>query len=174
MIARRDGCQQVPRCPYRLVRAVPPGVIKCRATRNWQAEVIPLSSRFQHAQPGPVALKKKRAAVGSMMARASTPSRRALSRGEEPTGSSVWNTARRRPALQGVEETINFQMRFPSGVLANLRVDYGTNLNSFRVHAENGSFEMGRRTTAARSGCGVQWQRHRTAQPCASPILSPH
>jgi len=42
----------------------------------------------------------------------------------------------------GVEETINFQLRFPSGVLANCVSSYGVGLNRFRVHAERGSFEL--------------------------------
>lgn len=46
------------------------------------------------------------------------------------------------PRFKEVEETINFQMRFPSGVLANCVSSYGTPLNRFRVHAERGSFEM--------------------------------
>ena len=42
----------------------------------------------------------------------------------------------------GVEETINFQLRFPSGVLANCVSSYGVGLNRFRVHAEKAAFEL--------------------------------
>ena len=63
--------------------------------------------------------------------------------GEEPTEVfGMEHSTPNDPRFTEVEETINFQMRFPSGVLANCVSSYGTNLNRFRVHAENGSFEM--------------------------------
>jgi glucose-fructose oxidoreductase len=46
------------------------------------------------------------------------------------------------PRFKEVEETINFQMRFPSGVLANCVSSYGYSLNRFRVFAERGSYEL--------------------------------
>jgi glucose-fructose oxidoreductase len=41
-----------------------------------------------------------------------------------------------------VEENINFQLRFPSGVLANCVSSYGVGLNRFRVFKPRGSFEL--------------------------------
>ena len=42
-----------------------------------------------------------------------------------------------------VEETINFQLRFPSGALANCTSSYGySGQNRYRVIATNGWFEL--------------------------------
>ncbi len=63
--------------------------------------------------------------------------------GEEPTEVYAMEyTTPGDPRFKEVEETITFQLRFPSGTLANCVSSYGTPLNRFRVHAERGSFEM--------------------------------
>lgn len=41
-----------------------------------------------------------------------------------------------------VEETINFQLRFPSGILANCTSSYGCGLNRFRAVTDKGWFEL--------------------------------
>ena len=41
-----------------------------------------------------------------------------------------------------VEENITFQLRFPSGILANCVSSYGTNFNKFRVCKPRGAFEL--------------------------------
>jgi glucose-fructose oxidoreductase len=46
------------------------------------------------------------------------------------------------PRFKEVEETLNFQLRFPNDILANCTSSYGTSLNRIRVHQERGSFEM--------------------------------
>ena len=58
--------------------------------------------------------------------------------GEEPVAINAFSyTTPGDPRFaDGVEETINFQLRFPSGVLANCVSSYGVGLNRFRVHAE--------------------------------------
>jgi predicted dehydrogenase len=63
--------------------------------------------------------------------------------GEEPTEITAFeSTDRSDPRFQDVENTVTWQMRFPSGLLASCVSSYGTSLNRFRVHAEKGSFEM--------------------------------
>jgi glucose-fructose oxidoreductase len=63
--------------------------------------------------------------------------------GEEPTEVfGMQHNTPNDPRFKEVEETIHFQMRFPSGVLANCISSYGMSLNHFRVFAERGSYEM--------------------------------
>jgi predicted dehydrogenase len=109
-----------------------------------KAKVILCEAGFNTRNPDQWRLKKAMGGGGSMMDIGiySVNAARYLS-GEEPT--EVYGMEYSTPGdprFKEVEETINFQMRFPSGVLANCVSSYGTNLNRFRVHAENGSFEM--------------------------------
>jgi glucose-fructose oxidoreductase len=46
------------------------------------------------------------------------------------------------PRFKEVEETITFQLRFPSGVLANCTSSYGAGLNRFRVVGVKGWAEL--------------------------------
>jgi glucose-fructose oxidoreductase len=64
--------------------------------------------------------------------------------GEEPVAINAfeYTTPGDVRFADGVEETINFQLRFPSGLLANCVSSYGVGLNRFRVHAEKASFEL--------------------------------
>lgn len=63
--------------------------------------------------------------------------------GEEPVEIVAFeSTDRNDPRFKEVEDTITFQMRFPSGVLASCVSSYGASFNRFRVHAERGSFEL--------------------------------
>lgn len=63
--------------------------------------------------------------------------------GEEPTELFAMEySTPGDPRFKEVEETLNFQLRFPSGILANCTSSYGTSLNRIRVHQEKGSFEM--------------------------------
>ncbi len=63
--------------------------------------------------------------------------------GEEPTELFAMEySTPNDPRFKEVEETLNFQLRFPSGILANCTSSYGTSLNRIRVHQEKGSFEM--------------------------------
>jgi len=109
-----------------------------------KAKVILCEAGFNTRNPDQWRLKKAMGGGGSMMDIGiySVNAARYLS-GEEPT--EVYGMEYSTPGdprFKEVEETITFQMRFPSGVLANCVSSYGTNLNRFRVHAENGSFEM--------------------------------
>lgn len=63
--------------------------------------------------------------------------------GEEPAEVSAFeSTDRNDPRFKEVENTVTFQLRFPSGVLASCVSSYGAGFNRFRVHAEKGSFEL--------------------------------
>lgn len=65
--------------------------------------------------------------------------------GEEPTEVvALESTDHSDPRFkdENVENTVTFQLRFPSGVLASCISSYATSLNRFRVHAERGSFEL--------------------------------
>jgi predicted dehydrogenase len=42
----------------------------------------------------------------------------------------------------GVDESVLFSLKFPSGILANCSSSYATGLNRFRAHAERGWFEV--------------------------------
>jgi predicted dehydrogenase len=108
-------------------------------------KVIVCDSGFvMGSDPNQWRLNKAMAGGGSMMDIGiySVNAARYLS-GEEPIEVfGMEHTTPNDPRFKEVEETINFQMRFPSGVLANCVSSYGTLLNRFRVHAERAQFEM--------------------------------
>jgi predicted dehydrogenase len=64
--------------------------------------------------------------------------------GEEPAEINAMSfTNTQDPRFKEVEETINFQLRFPSGVLANCTSSYGYNSqNHYRVVCADGLFEL--------------------------------
>jgi predicted dehydrogenase len=79
--------------------------------------------------------------------------------GEEPTEVTAQTyTTPGDPRFKEVEETINFQLRFPSGVLANCTSSYGyNNQNHYRVVCSDGWFEL----EPATSYTGLQMRIHR-------------
>jgi len=64
--------------------------------------------------------------------------------GEEPTElTAMTYTTPGDPRFKEVEETINFQLRFPSGILANCSSSYGyDSQNRYRVIGTNGWMEL--------------------------------
>jgi glucose-fructose oxidoreductase len=63
--------------------------------------------------------------------------------GEEPVDVNAMEyTTPNDPRFAEVEETINFQLRFPSGVLANCGSSYGAPFNRIRVVGANGWAEL--------------------------------
>ena len=63
--------------------------------------------------------------------------------GEEPAEvHAMMDTTPNDPRFKEVEENITFQLRFPSGVLANCTSSYGVPLNRFRVVGTNGWAEL--------------------------------
>jgi len=63
--------------------------------------------------------------------------------GEEPVSvSAMLHSTPDDPPFPEVEENITFQLRFPSGILANCTSSYGTNFNRFRVNKPRGAAEL--------------------------------
>jgi glucose-fructose oxidoreductase len=63
--------------------------------------------------------------------------------GEEPVAvSAMMHSPPDDPRFVEVEENITFQLRFPSGILANCTSSYGAGLNRFRVAKPRGSAEL--------------------------------
>ena len=63
--------------------------------------------------------------------------------GEEPTEVTAMEyTTPGDPRFKEVEETINFQLRFPSGVLANCMSSYGAPVNRIRAIGTKGWIEL--------------------------------
>jgi predicted dehydrogenase len=111
-----------------------------------RTKVILCEAGFTIGDPTQWRLNKALAGGGSMMDIGiyALNAARYLS-GEEPTEVfaseyTTPNDPRFRPGE--VEETLTFQLRFPSGTLANCVSSYGAGFNRFRVHQERGSFEL--------------------------------
>jgi predicted dehydrogenase len=63
--------------------------------------------------------------------------------GEEPVYVSAQATTTDAVKFKpGVDETVLFTLKFPSGILANCASSYATGLNRFRAGAERGWFEV--------------------------------
>ncbi len=63
--------------------------------------------------------------------------------GEEPVEvNAMIQTTPNDPRFTEVEENIAFQLRFPSGILANCTSSYGVGVNRWRVVGTNGAFEL--------------------------------
>lgn len=62
--------------------------------------------------------------------------------GEEPTSVTAQQTTTDPVKFKDVDESILFDLRFPSGVLATCSSSYATRLNRFWAGAENGWFEV--------------------------------
>jgi len=108
-----------------------------------RARVILTEAGF-NIRPGQWRLSKELAGGGSMMDIGiyALNAARYLS-GEEPVEvMAIESTDHTDPRFKDVENTVTFQLKFPSGVLASCVSSYGTSLNRFCVHAEQGSFEL--------------------------------
>lgn len=108
-------------------------------------KVILADHGFNIGDPTQWRLKKSLAGGGSLMDIGiySLQASRYVS-GEEPVevNAMVYSTPG-DARFKEVEETINFQLRFPSGVLANCTSSYGySGQNRYRVVATKGSFEL--------------------------------
>jgi predicted dehydrogenase len=106
--------------------------------------VILADAGFNIGDPKQWRLRKPMAGGGSLMDIGiyALNAARYLS-GEEPTEVNAFmHSTPDDPRFVEVEENINFQLRFPSGVLANCTSSYGVNLGRFRVFKPRGSFEI--------------------------------
>jgi predicted dehydrogenase len=116
----------------------------CRDQDYGVTKVIQAESGFSIGDPKQWRLRKPMAGGGSLMDIGiySLNAARYLS-GEEPTEAQAMTfTTPNDVRFTEVEETVLFQLRFPSGILANCVSSYGTNLGRFRVFASKGSFEL--------------------------------
>jgi glucose-fructose oxidoreductase len=99
---------------------------------------------FNIGNPGQWRLKRAMAGGGSLMDIGiySLNAARYVT-GEEPVEINAMEyTTPNDPRFAEVEETINFQLRFPSGVLANCSSSYGAPFNRIRVVGTNGWAEL--------------------------------
>ena len=106
--------------------------------------VIMAEMGFNIGNPGQWRLKKAMAGGGSMMDIGiyGLNAARYLT-GEEPTEVyAMLSTTPNDVRFAEVEENITFQLRFPSGILANCVSSYGTSFNKFRVNKKLGAFEL--------------------------------
>ena len=106
--------------------------------------VIIAEMGFNIGNPGQWRLKKAMAGGGSMMDIGiyGLNAARYLT-GEEPTEVyAMLSTTPNDVRFAEVEENITFQLRFPSGILANCVSSYGTSFNKFRVNKKLGAFEL--------------------------------
>jgi predicted dehydrogenase len=108
-------------------------------------KIILADAGFNIGDPSQWRLKKSMAGGGSLMDIGiyALQAARYIS-GEEPTEVSAMSyTTPGDVRFKEVEETINFQLRFPSGVLANCTSDYSSAFRShFRAIAVNGYSEL--------------------------------
>ena len=123
-------------------------------------KVILADHGFNIGDPSQWRLKKDLAGGGSLMDIGiySLQAARYLS-GEEPSevNAVMYNTPG-DPRFKEVEETVNFQLRFPSGVLANCTSSYGyVGQNHYRVVGTEGWLEM----DPATSYRGLRMRVHR-------------
>jgi predicted dehydrogenase len=99
---------------------------------------------FSIGDPGQWRLRKAMAGGGSLMDIGiySLNAARYLT-GEEPAEvEAMVESAPGDPRFAEVEENVTFQLRFPSGVLANCSSSYGAGMNRFRVFKPGGSAEL--------------------------------
>jgi predicted dehydrogenase len=108
------------------------------------ARVILADAGFNIGDPKQWRLRKDMAGGGSLMDIGiyALNAARYLS-GEEPVAvNAMMHSTPNDPRFAEVEENINFQLRFPSGLLANCASSYGVNFNRHRVVKPRGSAEL--------------------------------
>ena len=135
MVAYRCRYEPYNREAIRIARSGELGPIK----------VILADAGFNIGDPTQWRLNKELAGGGSLMDIGiyALQAARYLS-GEEPTEvNAAMSTTPNDPRFKEVEETINFQLRFPSGALANCSSSYGyAGQNRYRVVGTTGWLEM--------------------------------
>lgn len=62
--------------------------------------------------------------------------------GEEPVAVAAQQYIRRPEAFDGVDEFTSFQLKFPSGILANLHTSLGVQMNYLQVSADHGWYRV--------------------------------
>jgi glucose-fructose oxidoreductase len=106
--------------------------------------IILADAGFNIGDPKQWRLRKEMAGGGSLMDIGiyALNAARYLS-GEEPVAvNAMMHSTPNDPRFVEVEENITFQLRFPSGILANCTSSYGGSFNRFRVTKPRGSAEL--------------------------------
>jgi predicted dehydrogenase len=106
--------------------------------------LIETEAGFSIGDPGQWRLKRAMAGGGSLMDIGiyALQAARYLS-GEEPTEvNAMIHSTPNDPRFAEVEENVTFQLRFPSGILANCASSYGVPINRFRVCKPGGVAEL--------------------------------
>lgn len=107
-------------------------------------KVIEAAAGFRIGDPKQWRLDKKLAGGGSLMDIGiyALQAARYIS-GEEPNAVSAQSIVTDPVKFKaGVDETVLFTLRFPSGIIASCASSYATGLNRFRAGAEHGWFEV--------------------------------
>lgn len=115
-----------------------------RAGELGPTRVITADHGFNIGNPNQWRLKRALAGGGSLMDIGiySVQAARYLT-GEEPTEVvAIESTDTGDPRFREVEDTVNFQLRFPSGALANCVSSYTSNHNRYRVVGTRGWLEL--------------------------------
>jgi glucose-fructose oxidoreductase len=120
-------------------------MIKMARDREFDSlRLISCEAGFSIGDPKQWRLRKPMAGGGSLMDIGiyALNAARYLS-GEEPVEVQAMSfTTPNDPRFVEVEESTIFQLRFPSGLMANCSSHYGAGMNRFRVFAAKGSFEL--------------------------------
>jgi len=115
-----------------------------RAQELGPSRVIVADHGFNIGNPNQWRLKRELSGGGSLMDIGvySVQAARYLT-GEEPTAvNAVESTDRSDPRFREVEDIINFQLRFPSGVVANCVSSYSSPHNRYRLVGTRGWLEL--------------------------------
>jgi predicted dehydrogenase len=150
-----------------------PNTLACiKAIKDQEAgkiQIIEAGAGFSIGDPAQWRLKKALSGGGCLMDIGiyALQAARYLS-GEEPIEVTAQTFADRQdPRFKEVEQHCNFQLRFPSGVLASCVSSYATGLNRFVAHTTKGSATL----DPALSYNGVKFHIQRPGQPEESPNL---
>ena len=107
-------------------------------------KIIEAAAGFRIGDPNQWRLDKKLAGGGSLMDIGiyALQAARYIA-GEEPVSVSAQATTTDPVKFKpGVDETVLFTLKFPSGIVANCASSYATGINRFRASAERGWFEV--------------------------------
>ncbi|MEJ7615617.1 MAG: Gfo/Idh/MocA family oxidoreductase [Pyrinomonadaceae bacterium] len=115
-----------------------------RAKEVGNLKIVTAEAGFSIGDPNQWRLKREMAGGGSLMdigVYALNAARYIT--GEEPVEVNAMEyTTPGDPRFKEVEENINFQLRFPSGVLANCVSSYGAGINRWRATGDKGYIEL--------------------------------
>jgi glucose-fructose oxidoreductase len=134
-------------------------------------KVVLADAGFNIGDPNQWRLKRAMAGGGSLMDIGiyALQAARYIS-GEEPVEVNAMEfTTPNDPRFTEVEETIAFQLRFPSGVLANCTSSYGAGLNRFRAVGPRGWVEL--EPALSYAGLRMRVGRGGSVEERAHPVL---